>query len=1824
VRWNHVRQFNNRLSAQDQGDNGNSWTTTDQPYITHDGLGSDPNLTTQILMMDGYNALWFDYSGGNYAARFFVEHTLTRDTTNKYFKVTTPAGEVFQFYDHSTSWAESLRGKLYYYSDPNGTLTYATYSSGKLASFVFGSGGTTQGYYYDYYSAGDNAGKLQYVTHKVNGTNVRRNAYTYYGTSESYGSVGDLKRDNQEQWNGSSWDDLGATYYRYYKSGDANGFTHGLKYLVDQEGYARLVAGGITPETADNTYIAGAATHYFEYDGSKRVTREKVHGGAYTYDFSYTASGFTDDPNKWKWKTIETLPGGNQMIVYTNYLGLPMLKVFVSGSDKWYEFWTYDAAGRPLLNAKSSAISGYDDTKADLLNKVSGNYQYLNDSTGLIWVKEYYTSTDVPNGAVNGRLRYLKVKQGETGTETKVKEYKYTSRTAGSITTYPLWKVTEYRSDASGGSDGVTTEYTYTWHGSTTAMNQKTTTWPAVLDTQHGSGSATSRVEVFDVYGQRLWLKDERGFIFRWKYDASTGALTQKIEDVNTSLVSDEPAGWTTPGGGGLHLITDYTSDGLGRITEERGPEHTIDVSGTATAIRRCTWWVYKDTLQQQLEGQGWQKVSDSSYTLINPVKITQLDRKGRTKDVIEAVRASTSGKLTASDTFAQTTWTRWRHWDYDTNDKLNNERLYHNIPSSGDGSSGTNYNQTDYGYTTRRWRNYVRTPGLTITRTVYHPKGWVKEVWVGTNDTGATESNPAGSGSPNNMKKVVSYEYDGNTVGGDGTLTNETRHVNDSTNRVTNYGYDFRGRRTSTDGEIDFYEAYTYDNQDRLTSVQQKNTTSGGTLVAQRDTAYDNLGRVYLQTNYSVSSGSTGNSLKEKIWRDATGNVIKVQKLGAKTYTFEKRQYDGVSRVTKSFVCYHVNEADTDYSAASTVTDDTVMSQTENTYDAASNLIQTTHRDRFHDATGTGELTTPGGSQPKARVTYVALYPDAIGRQQADADYGTNGASAFSRSSTIPSRSGSPTPQIIINSTVYDDAGMVWKVTGPESKEDRKEYDDAGRLTKTLENWVASPSTPDQNKETQFTYTADSKLATLTAVNSTTGNQTTTWTYGTTLTESDVASNDLVRYKQLPDGSVSDRLEGKYNRQGEIKEHKDQNGNIRTLEYDLLGRLQHDRVTTLGSGVDGTVRRITRSYEVRGLLEKLTSYDNATVGSGSVVNEIQYAYNGFMQLTTEYQSHSGAVNTGTSPKVQYAYADGSSSTIRRTQVTYPDATAIDYDYGTGSGNQDMLSVVKQLKNGATVLVDYSHLGVDRTVIANYSGQPGVELTYLKQSGDATLTGDRYPGDDYYGIDRFDRVQDQRWRKTSDNTDRERVKYGFDRAGNRVWRQNTVAGTGQDEYYTYDGLYQIKTLDRGTLTGTFPSFTGIGGTASWEEDWNFDATGNWRGSSSAYLTKVNGTTTLNQNRTHNVANEITAFSTTTGTAWPTPTHDANGNMTVAPRPLSLGNSYDLKYDAWNRLMEVKNTGGSTIATYRYDGAFRRVSAYDGTNTRHYYYSDQWQILEERLNSSSSADKRFVWGMRYIDDLILRDSGGTRHYVLHDYFNVTAIINTSGAVQERYGYDAFGAVRFMNSSFGSASSGYTWETLYGAYRYDSDTGLYQVRHRYLHPNTGRWLSRDPIGYRAGTNLYANNRNKPVNIVDPLGLMADCWPGYFPDPLAAVWFGEAPCPCSQLANDDSDEPNYDIMLEKPSDECPQGGLLGWICRQAMSGLNQEPGPAMFHTPGEQGYFFDPFSSHGFDGVLGASAGGFFDRVESQIGMIRVGIGIGAGGQSTTIGLFVDITL
>ena len=103
---------------------------------------------------------------------------------------------------------------------------------------------------------------------------------------------------------------------------------------------------------------------------------------------------------------------------------------------------------------------------------------------------------------------------------------------------------------------------------------------------------------------------------------------------------------------------------------------------------------------------------------------------------------------------------------------------------------------------------------------------------------------------------------------------------------------------------------------------------------------------------------------------------------------------------------------------------------------------------------------------------------------------------------------------------------------------------------------------------------------------------------------------------------------------------------------------------------------------------------------------------------------------------------------------------------------------------------------------------------------------------------------------------KDQFKYGYDRASNRTWRENTLRHNGGgdpklDEFYTYDGLHRLETMKRGTLTGG-PPYTGIDGTPVKEEDWTLEALGNWK----EFVQKANGSATLEQVRKHNKVNEI--------------------------------------------------------------------------------------------------------------------------------------------------------------------------------------------------------------------------------------------------------------------------------------------------------------------------------------------------------------------------------
>ena len=56
--------------------------------------------------------------------------------------------------------------------------------------------------------------------------------------------------------------------------------------------------------------------------------------------------------------------------------------------------------------------------------------------------------------------------------------------------------------------------------------------------------------------------------------------------------------------------------------------------------------------------------------------------------------------------------------------------------------------------------------------------------------------------------------------------------------------------------------------------------------------------------------------------------------------------------------------------------------------------------------------------------------------------------------------------------------------------------------------------------------------------------------------------------------------------------------------------------------------------------------------------------------------------------------------------------------------------------------------------------------------------------------------------------------------------------------------------------------------------------------------------------------------------------------------------------------------------------------------------------------------------------------------------------------------------------------------YGYYT-DNETGLLCLTHRYYDPGTGKFLTRDPIGYAGGANLYGFCGGNPVNEMDPNG-------------------------------------------------------------------------------------------------------------------------------------------
>ena len=153
-------------------------------------------------------------------------------------------------------------------------------------------------------------------------------------------------------------------------------------------------------------------------------------------------------------------------------------------------------------------------------------------------------------------------------------------------------------------------------------------------------------------------------------------------------------------------------------------------------------------------------------------------------------------------------------------------------------------------------------------------------------------------------------------------------------------------------------------------------------------------------------------------------------------------------------------------------------------------------------------------------------------------------------------------------------------------------------------------------------------------------------------------------------------------------------------------------------------------------------------------------------------------------------------------------------------------------------------------------------------------------------------------------------------------------------------------------------------------------------------------------------------------------------------------------------------------TYTYDGNNLRTSKTSGGTTTEFLY-DGVNVIGEKTNTDV---KTYIRGKE-----ILLDSDGIFYH--HDtHGSVSALVNAQNEVLAQNIYDAYGAGNISHlSPFGYC----------GEY-FDSETGFVYLRNRYYDPNTGRFISQDPI--KDGDNWYVYANNNPVKYIDPLGLDA----------------------------------------------------------------------------------------------------------------------------------------
>jgi RHS repeat-associated protein len=217
-------------------------------------------------------------------------------------------------------------------------------------------------------------------------------------------------------------------------------------------------------------------------------------------------------------------------------------------------------------------------------------------------------------------------------------------------------------------------------------------------------------------------------------------------------------------------------------------------------------------------------------------------------------------------------------------------------------------------------------------------------------------------------------------------------------------------------------------------------------------------------------------------------------------------------------------------------------------------------------------------------------------------------------------------------------------------------------------------------------------------------------------------------------------------------------------------------------------------------------------------------------------------------------------------------------------------------------------------------------------------------------------------------------------------------------------------------------------------------------------------------------------------------YDAKGNLTNDAE-------FAYQYDIANRLTNViSKASGSSMLAARYDGLGRRVEVTRNGSTveRYVYFPGSFLVLAV-LDSSNQIKEVYTQG----PDLsgVVGGAGGiggilsvstnigaaaaVKYFHADAMGNVILVSNSDGEQVASYGFTPFG--KLVNQV-----GDYQSRFLFSSKEFDPETGLVLYGVRYLNPDAGTWLTRDPVGEVDDVNLYGFVGRNPGNSIDAWGL------------------------------------------------------------------------------------------------------------------------------------------